>query len=158
MEQTKNALDYAPIAPRAMNVELAAYVVLRALVGALGALIFAATLFFELAAPDLAYLDEVGPPPPLRARLPTIFVGVGLGALLCVPHRWTPRGPLFGCRVALYFALAILTTWRAAGAFGAGLAGGRSWHIFPASLLLACVGVTLPVCLLWSRRIYRPLT
>jgi hypothetical protein len=93
------------------------------------------------------------PAPPLRDRLPWIIAPGAAGVLMLLPNRWTRRAGLFWPRLALHVGIGACALWLAGTSAAAGWAGGRSWHIFPVSAAFACVGVGVPLCLIWSRRL-----
>ena len=154
MTETPDVVNYAPPPPNSMGIEKAFYFVMRIGMAGAGLLVVLATLSSHFLMPEL-YYDEAPGPPPLREQLPGILAGFGIGILLMVPHRWTQRSWLFWPRLAVYGLIAAFSLWRAIEGVLAGLAGGKSWHIFPASILIGCIGLALPLCLLWSRRLRR---
>jgi hypothetical protein len=137
-----------------MGVEKALYLVMRIGIAGAGLLVVLATLSSHFLTPEL-YYDEAPGPPPLREQLPAILSGVGIGLLVMVPHRWTRHAWLFWPRLAVYALIAAFCLWRAIEGVLEGLGGAKSWHIFPASVVIGCIGVALPLCLLWSRRLRR---
>lgn len=134
-----------------MRVEKALYLVMRTGIAGAGLLFVLATLSAHVLTPGL-YYDEAPGPPPIRAQLPAILSGVALGILLMVPHRWTQPAWRFWPRLAAYGFIAAFMVWRAIEGVVIGPAGGKSWHIVPASVVMGCIGLALPLCLLWSRR------
>lgn len=154
MTETPNVVSYAPPPANSMGVEKALYLVMRIGIAGAGLLFVLATLSSHFLTPEL-YYDEAPGPPPLREQLPDIILSLGMGVLLMVPHRWTQRAWLFWPRLAIYGLVAAFCLWRAIEGVVAGLRGGKSWHIFPASVVLGCIGVALPLCLLWSQRLRR---
>lgn len=136
------------------TVENGLYWAVRAGIVLAGLALIGITLSSNFVTPALLY-DVPPGPPPMRERLPRIILGVAIGMLLCTPHRWTVRGVLFWSRLAVYVALAGFILLRAGQGIVAWLAGGKSPVIVPVSVVLASVAVALPLCLLWSRRIYR---
>lgn len=137
-----------------MGVEKALYLVVRIGIAGAGSVAVLATLSSHFLMPEL-YYDQAPGPPPLREQLPAILSGVGIGILLMVPHRWTRRARLFWPRLLIYGLIALFLLWRAIEGVLAGMAGGKSWHIFPASIVMGCIGLALPLCLLWSQRLRR---
>lgn len=154
MTGTPNIVSYARPPANSVGVERTLYLVLRIGIAAAGLLVILATLSSHFLTPEL-YYDEARGPPPLREQLPAILSGVGIGILLMVPHRWTQRAWLFWPRLGIYGFVAAFSLWRAVEGVVAGFGGGKSWHIFPASIVIGCIGVALPLCLLWSRRLRR---
>jgi hypothetical protein len=138
MPDSRRLTDDAP-PQTASAIETGLYVVLRIGLVLTGLFVILATLSSHFVTPELLY-DERPGPPPLRDRLPQILVSVGIGALLCVPHRWTQRGFLFWSRLAIYVGVAGFLVWRAR--LG-----------FPVTVVIGCIGLSLPLCLIWSRRI-----
>lgn len=154
MTETPNIVSYASAPANSKGVEKALYLVLRIGIAGAGLLVVLATLSSHFLTPEL-YYDEAPGPPPLREQLPAIISGVGIGILLMVPHRWTRHAWLFWSRLAIYGFIAAFALWRAGEGVLAGLAGGKSWHIFPVSIVMGCIGLAVPLCLLWSRRLRR---
>jgi hypothetical protein len=150
---TTNMLSSSPPAD-SRDVERALYLILRTGIAIVGLFVVLATLSSHLFMPDL-YYDEPPGPPPLRTRIPEIILGLAVGVLLLVPHRWTRRAWLFWPRLAFYSTLAVYLLWRAVEGILAGLGSGKSWHIFPASVIFGFIGLALPLCFLWSRRLQR---
>jgi hypothetical protein len=136
--------------------ERISYGLVRALIAVAGVIWILATIVAELMMPGLAY-DHLSEPPPLPDRLPGIALSLGMGLLLCVPHRWT-CGWAFYLRLLVYGFLSFRLLYVAIRGVVDGLAGGKSWHIFPASAAFALLGVALPLCLVWSRRLVRHCT
>lgn len=136
------------------GVEMAVYWVMRIGIAGVGLLGICVTLSSHFLTPEL-YFDEAPGPPPLREQLPAILLGVGVGILLIVPHRWTRYAWLFWPRLAVYGLIAVFLLWRGTQGMLAGMFGGKSWHIFPASIVIGCTGLALPICLPWSRRLRR---
>lgn len=154
MTETPTITTYASPPANSTKVRNALYWVVRVAIAGAGLLAVVGTLTSHFLMPEL-YYDEAPGPPPLREQLPAILSGFGIGILLMVPHRWTRRAWLFWPRLAVYGLIAALLFWRAIEGVRSGLAGGKSWHIFPASIVIACIGLALPLCLLWSRRLRR---
>jgi hypothetical protein len=125
---------------------------LRITVAGGGLLFMLTTYSAHFVMPEL-YYDGPHGPPPFRDQLPSIILSFGIGALLMTPQRWTRRAWLFWPRLTIYILIAVLLVERAHWGILAGLDGGRSWHIFPASVFGGLFGVALPICLLWSRRL-----
>src|SRR5690606_14920862 len=154
MLDTMNMVNSASPPAGSMSIEKAGYLVLRIGIAGAGLLWVLATLSSHLLMPAL-YYDQAPGPPPLRDRLPDIVLSCAIGLLLMVPHRWTRSVRLFWPRLAIYGCIAAFALWRAIEGVWAGLAGEKSWHIIPASIMIGCIGVALPLCLLWSRRLRR---
>lgn len=154
MKDQLNVIKYASPPSRRTNTEKALYLVVRIGIAVAGLLVILLTLWSEFLATGLTYLDEPAGIPPLRDRLPRILLSLGIGLLLCVPHRWTTRGVLFWLRLALYLAMGGFILWLAGQGVIEGLGRGRHWLIFSVSAILALIGLALPFCLWWSRRIH----
>ena len=88
MTDQDKGLEYAhPPPPAPTGLERLAYLVARMAIGLAGLMcIFVA--WGEFSGSVLLY-DERPGAPPLRDRLPGIVTWMGVGILLCVPHRWT---------------------------------------------------------------------
>lgn len=112
------------------------------------------TILLHILAPEIVYSE--GPIPPLRDRVLYIVIILAIGVAICIPYRWTLRTSVFWSRFAVYLAIAGYFNWMAINGIIAGLGGGKSPEIFPTSILFACFGLALPLCLLWSRRVERP--
>jgi hypothetical protein len=155
MSNAQNIIECATPPARTRQTEEAIYLALRIGIALVGLLVIVLWILSEFIAPKFFYMDTPGGVPPLRDRLPGIIVGLGIGVLLCLPHRWTRQNWLFWPRLGIYCILAVYLLWLGVDGIVAGLAGGKSWHIFPVSVIAGCIGVSLPLCLLWARRIRR---
>jgi hypothetical protein len=128
-----------------------AYYAVRVGLGAAGLLVILATLSIHLIEPVM-FFDKAPGPPPLRDRLPEIIVTIGIGLLMCVPHRWTRPPTVFWIRIAATIALAGFLFWRAGGDVIHVMRGGSPGDLLRAVLFVG-VAIAVPLSLWWSRRI-----
>jgi len=131
--------------------ERSAYYTLRVGLTAAGLLLILVTLSSQLITPGLLY-DEAPGPPLLRDRLPGIMMAIGIGLLLCVPHRWTRPRVVFWIRIAATIGLAGFLFWRAVGEVIHLMRGGSPGDLLRAVLFVG-VAIAAPWSLWWSRRI-----
>lgn len=148
-----SSLDSVP-SGRGTVMEMALYYILRTGIAIAGLLWIAMTLSSHFLLPELLY-DQAPGPPPVRVRLLGIILNIGLGVLLAVPHHWTRRAWLYWPRQVVYCALAVFLLWKTSQGALAYIGGGKSWQILPAAMTLGTIGLALPLCLLWSRRMRR---
>ncbi|AWM38888.1 hypothetical protein GobsT_28840 [Gemmata obscuriglobus] len=131
--------------------EAVTYWLVRGGVAAAGLVAILGTVSSHFFMPEL-YYDHLPEPPPLRAQLPSIAAGFGVGTLLLVPHRVTMRGWLFWPRLAVSAAVGLFLVGAGLSAIAAGARGGRDPAIFPAGVGLLLTGVSVPGSLWWHRR------
>ena len=131
-----------------------AYYAVRVGLGAAGLLVILATLSIHLFTPVMFY-DRAPGPPPLGDRLPGIIVAIGIGLVLCVPHRWTRPPTVLWIRIAATIGLAGFLFWRAGGDVIHVMRGGSPAGDLLRAVLFVGVAIAVPLSLWWSRRISR---
>ncbi len=127
------------------------YWIMRGMLVVAGLFGIVAMITCHLLMPELCY-DEWPGPPPLSERMPEIVVSLFVLSLFLVPHRLTLRGWLFWTRLALASLVAAYFVAVGVSGIAEGVRGGKAPVILPLSVMFILVGISVPGCLWWRRR------